>query len=93
MNTTLSINLPDQLAKASQEAAKRMGLSRTEFIRQAIAHEIAQFEANLEEKEIASAMLAMKKAKHYLNESNEIMNGFSDELPKDKKEWWNKKKS
>jgi metal-responsive CopG/Arc/MetJ family transcriptional regulator len=93
MNTTLSINLPDQLAKASQAAAKRMGMSRTEFIRQAIAHEIAQFEAHLEEEEMASAMRAMKKSKHYLNESDEIMNGFSDELPKDNKEWWSKKKS
>ena len=37
-----------------------------------------------EEDEMASAMAAMKKSKHYLNESDEIMNGFSDELLEEK---------
>ncbi len=83
MNTTLSINLSEQLAKASQTAAQKMGMSRTEFIRQAIIHELAQFEAHLEEEEMAKSMLVMKHTKHYLNESDEIMDGFGDDLPKE----------
>ena len=47
--TTLSINLPTTLAKASQEAAMNLGISRTQFIRQAITHEIAHYQAKLEE--------------------------------------------
>ncbi|WP_395476954.1 ribbon-helix-helix protein, CopG family [Rickettsia endosymbiont of Pantilius tunicatus] len=35
--TNLSITIPDDIAKASNEVAKKLGLSRTAFIRQAIA--------------------------------------------------------
>lgn len=91
--TTLSINLPDTLAKASQEAASKMGISRTEFIRQAVAHELKQFQGRLEEEAIISSMLAMKESKSYRNEANDITERFSMDLPEDKHEWWHKKKS
>jgi metal-responsive CopG/Arc/MetJ family transcriptional regulator len=91
--TTLSINLPDTLAKASQEAASEMGISRTEFIRQAVAHELKQFKAAQEEKAMVASMVAMKNAKCYLKESEDITDKFNTDLPKDKNEWWHKKKS
>ena len=90
MTTTLSINLPDALAKASQEAAAKMGVSRTEFIRQAIAHEIRQFELHLEEEAIISSMQAMKKSKDYLREANKVIDSFGDDLPGEKDQWWKK---
>ena len=90
MTTTLSINLPDTLAKASQEAAGKLGISRTEFIRQAIAHEIKQFEAQREEEAMVKSMLAMKQSKRYLKETNDITEGFKTDLPKDKDKWWSK---
>lgn len=91
--TTLSINLPDTLAKASQEVASKMGVSRTEFIRQAIAHELKHFQEALEEKAIVTAMIAMKKSKSYRKETDDVTEGFSIELPEDKNGWWHKKKS
>lgn len=91
--TTLSINLPDTLAKASQEAASKMGISRTEFIRQAVAHELKHFRETLEEKAMAASMMAMKESKIYGKETDDIIEGFSTDLPKDKNGWWHKKKS
>lgn len=90
---TLSIILPDTLAKASQEAAKKLGVSRTQFIRRAIAHELESFQSQLEQEAMAKSMNAMKKSKSYLQESEEIIEGFHSILPKEEKEWWNKKKS
>jgi len=89
--TTLSLILPDPVAKASKVAAKRLGISRTQFIRQAIAHELQNFDAQLEQEAIVKSITAMKKNKAYLKESTEISEGFSSELPKEADEWWNKK--
>src|SRR5471030_1310455 len=93
--TTLSISLPDTLAKASQEAASKMGISRTEFIRQAVAHELKHFQETLEEKAMVASMIAMKASKAYRKEIDDITEGFSTDLdlPKDKHGWWRKKKS
>ena len=84
---TLSINLPDTLAKASQEAASKMGISRTEFIRQAVAHEIKHFQGIMEEKAMIASMKAMKESKSYRKAANEIDEGFGTDLPEDKNEW------
>lgn len=91
--TTLSIILPDNLAKASQEAAGRLGISRTQFIRQAIAHEIENFQSQLEQEAIVRSMTAMKDNKNYLKEAEKIIEGFPADLPNDGEEWWTKKKS
>jgi metal-responsive CopG/Arc/MetJ family transcriptional regulator len=84
--------LPDPLAKASQEAAKTLGISRTQFIRQAIAHELESFQAELEREAMVRSVLAMKNSKKYLKESDEIDEGLNSDLPKEE-EWWNKDKS
>lgn len=89
--TTLSINLPDTLAKASQEAASQLGISRTEFIRQAVAHELKHFRAMLEEKAMVASMRAMKESPNYAKETDDITGGFSIDLPEDETEWWKKK--
>ena len=41
MNTQLAITIPQKMANASTQAARHLGICRTEFIRQAIAHELA----------------------------------------------------
>ncbi|BBJ31128.1 hypothetical protein RAS_02370 [Rickettsia asiatica] len=46
--TSLSITLPDNIAKASNEIAKKLGLSRTAFIRQAIIHELDILQSQFE---------------------------------------------
>src|SRR5579872_4504150 len=91
--TTLSIILPDTLAKASQDAAGRLGISRTQFIRQAIAHELENFQVRLEQEAIVKSISAMKNDKKYMKEAKEITEGFNSSLPNDGEEWWTKKKS
>lgn len=88
---TLSIILPDGLAKASQAAAGRLGISRTQFIRQAIAHELAKLEAQLEQEAMVEAFSAMKENKQYLEESEELTEQLNSELPNEEEDWWKKK--
>jgi predicted transcriptional regulator len=85
---SLSINLPDNIFKASSKAAKKIGLSRTAFIRRAIVHELEEFESELEQKAIVDSLNAMKKSKEYMAELEEIDSGFASSLPEEKKEWW-----
>jgi metal-responsive CopG/Arc/MetJ family transcriptional regulator len=89
--TTLSINLPDQLAKASQIVAGSMGISRSEFIRLAVAHELKAYQARIEEKAVVDSMLAMKLSKAYQKEIEQLMGDVGSDLPDDKDAWWKKK--
>jgi metal-responsive CopG/Arc/MetJ family transcriptional regulator len=88
---TLSLALPDNLATSAQAAAGELGVSRTEFIRRAIQHELDRYEMEREQAEMAKSFKAMKKSKTYMEESDEIMSGLDMQLPKDKNEWWKKK--
>jgi hypothetical protein len=47
--TNLSIILPDTIAEASTKVAKELGVSRTEFIRRAIIHELDNYKTKSEE--------------------------------------------
>jgi metal-responsive CopG/Arc/MetJ family transcriptional regulator len=92
--SALSIQLPDTLAKASKHAAHKLGISRAEFIRQAIEHELESLEARREIESIAKSFKALKKNASYLKEIQELDEGFNTTtLPKDKKQWWKKKES
>jgi metal-responsive CopG/Arc/MetJ family transcriptional regulator len=90
--TSLSITLPSTIAQASNEVAKKLGLSRTEFIRRAIIHELNIFETQLEELEIIKSFCAMKKSNDYLNEIDDITTTLFSDLPEEEEEWWNKPK-
>jgi metal-responsive CopG/Arc/MetJ family transcriptional regulator len=90
--TSLSVILPANIADASNEAAKKLGISRTAFIRKAIVHELDNFKAQLEETEIIRSFNAMKKSKKYLKEAEDIVESMFSDLPKEKDEWWSKKK-
>ncbi|WP_341788618.1 MULTISPECIES: ribbon-helix-helix domain-containing protein [unclassified Rickettsia] len=78
--TNLSITIPDDIAKASNEVAKKLGLSRTAFIRQAIIHELDNLQSKFEQEGIIKSFNAMKKSPQYLEEAEEIMNGLNSEL-------------
>ena len=86
----LSLSLPDLLAKASQEAARRLGISRTQFIRDAIAHELENLQAEMEIEAMVSSIKAMKNSKEYLEESESITEHLNAELPEEK-DWWAQK--
>ena len=88
---TLSIVLSDPLARESQKAAKRLGISRTQFIRVAIAHELAQVKQTLEQAEMIQCFSAMKQNETYLQEVEKIDHEFAADLPDDSEEWWTEK--
>lgn len=83
------VNLPDQLKRESTKVAKHLGVSRTEFIKQAIIHELEHFKKRTEEEKIASSFKAMKKSKAYIAESNELIDDLSESLPEEGA-WWKK---
>lgn len=89
--SAISILLPDWLAKDSQRVARKMGISRALFIRQAIIHELQSVEAQTELKQMAIALSKMKSNLEYMKEANEIEEGFNETLPEEKQKWWLKK--
>jgi metal-responsive CopG/Arc/MetJ family transcriptional regulator len=66
--TVLSIMLPDSLAKASQDVAKQLGVSRTQFIRTAIIHELENTKKKMQQDEIIKTFSMMKKNKKDLKQ-------------------------
>jgi metal-responsive CopG/Arc/MetJ family transcriptional regulator len=85
--TTLSIILPDALANESKKVARRLGLSRTQFIRQAISHELENFNTQFEQEAMVKSILAMKNCQVYLKESEEVMEGLNSTLPTEEEKW------
>jgi len=88
--TALSIHIPDDLAKASQEAARKLGVSRSSFIRTAISHELQKFKSQFEQEAMAKSMALMQTNQPYLKELEEIENYLSTALPDDRENWWKK---
>ena len=88
--TALSIVLPDALAQASQEAAAKIGISRTGFIRQAIEHELQHLERRFEQDAMIKSLVALRNSKKYLEESEEIDGGLNTLLSEESEQWWTK---
>lgn len=79
--TTLSVVLPDYLANESKKVAQKLGVSRTQFIRQAISHELKIVNTQFEQEAMIKSILAMKNCQEYLKESEEITEGLNSILP------------
>ena len=77
--TVILINLPDNIKQEITKVTKQLGLSRAEFIKQAITNELDNFKKKTEEYKIAKSLQAMKKSKTYISESAEIMDNLN---------WW-----
>lgn len=86
--TNLSIALPDHIAKASNEVAKKLGISTTAFIRQAVTHELNNFQSEFEQDDIVKSFNAMKQSKEYLKEAEELTNSLNSNLPNERENWW-----
>ncbi|HEX4044068.1 MAG TPA: hypothetical protein VHZ76_00190, partial [Gammaproteobacteria bacterium] len=65
---------------------------RAQFIRQAITHELVNFQTRIERDAIIKSFQAMKNSPDYLKETEEI-DSLDASLPKEEKEWWDKEKS
>jgi metal-responsive CopG/Arc/MetJ family transcriptional regulator len=89
----ISIHLPSSLAEESQIIAAKLHISRAQFIRMAIEHEVKNWQIKQEQLLMANAFLAMAKHDEYLKESKEIMEGFDTPIHDDEEddEWWKKK--
>ncbi len=86
--TALSISLPDNLAIASQKAARQLGISRIAFIRQAIQHELEALAKRDEQQHLAQALLALQADPHSLQEIQDLDGSVFSELPDEEEEWW-----
>lgn len=86
--TAVSVELPDDLAQASLEIARGLGLSRSELIRQALEHEISQALAIGERLRIAQALSAMTTDPLAAALADELDNGLVDALPVEREGWW-----
>lgn len=86
--TALSIHLPDAMAKQSQALAKQLGISRTQFIRYAVMHEIERVKKQTLLNAMADDFEKMKTDPEYLALSKEIEEGLNESLPEDNNKWW-----
>ena len=81
-------NSREELALESKALAKELGISRTEFIRRALRHEVQAIKARLEREAMAEALKAMREDPVYLEESEEIQAGLNECLPSEEDRWW-----
>jgi metal-responsive CopG/Arc/MetJ family transcriptional regulator len=82
----LSIKLPEELAERSRRVARKLGITRSELIRQALIHEIDQVQAGLERRAMAQSLQALAEA---ADEIEALDRAFDETLPEDKEGWWN----
>jgi predicted transcriptional regulator len=86
--TAISLKLPDELARKSTQAAEKMGISRTELIRVALEHELADISRRLERADMAKAFEAMRQDPDYERESATLDPGLMEDLPNEPENWW-----
>jgi metal-responsive CopG/Arc/MetJ family transcriptional regulator len=87
--TALSIVVPDELALNSSLIAKKMHISRSQFIRLAIENEIKAYQLMREQQEMVVGFRALKQQASYLDEINDIEQ--LDVHLKDEGDFWWKK--
>ena len=86
--TAISLKLSDELVRKSTRAAEKMGISRTELIRIALEHELADISKRLERADMAKAIEAMREDPDYERESTILDQGLMEDLPSEPENWW-----
>ncbi len=84
----ISLKLPDDLAEESKILAEQLGITRTEFIRQALRHEVREIKAKIERQAMAEALEAMREDPDYLQESEQLETGLAHPFPNEPDHWW-----
>ena len=77
-----------RLADESKIIADRIGISRTELIRQALRHELSDIKSQLELEAMAHALEVMKGDPVYIHESGELDDALNEVLPGEAEGWW-----
>lgn len=84
----LSIKLPEDLAAASLDVARRLGVSRSELIRQALVHEIEQAGAVVERRAMADSLQAMGRDPVARRAAEDLDGALDEPLPPEQEGWW-----
>jgi len=85
----ISLHLPDELAQESKQVAEKIGVSRTELIRQALRHELDSIEARFEREAMAAALDTMRSDTSYQQISEAIDEGLAEKVAEEADEaWW-----
>lgn len=84
----LSIELPEDLAAASLEVARALGMSRAELIRRALEHEIAQSQGATERRGLALALRAMAEDPGARRFAEDLDAALDEPLPAEPENWW-----
>ena len=87
--TALSIVIPDALAQDSSWIAKKMHISRSQFIRLAIENEIKAYRLRREQQDMVAGFQTLKQQAGYLSEIDDLEQ--LDVILKDEGEFWWKK--
>lgn len=86
---SLLLSFPEFLISASDKAANKLGVSRSEFIRQSVIHELNHLSKRTMENNIISSFEAMKKSTDYLKESVLLDEELIENINVDERnEWW-----
>ncbi len=86
--TAISLKLPDEMIRESKELAEKIGISRSELIRQALQHELEHIKAGLQRAEMAKALEAMRSDEAYLADSEALTQGLGIKLTDEEDAWW-----
>jgi len=85
----ISLHLPDDLALESKQVAEKIGVSRTELIRQALRHELDSIEARFEREAMAAALVSMRTDTSYQQISEAIDEGLAEKVAEETDDaWW-----
>ncbi len=84
-----SIELPEPLAAASLEVAQALGVSRSELIRRALEHEVAQARGVVERRAMAKALQAAAMDPVARALAEELDSAPAEPLPTEQDGWWN----
>jgi len=84
----ISLKLPYEPARQSTKAAEKLGIPRTELIRVALEHELADISRRLERENMAKALGAMREDPEYERDSATLDEGVMEGLPNEPDNWW-----
>ena len=79
----ISLKLPDELVKESTRLADRLGITRAEFIRQAVRHEHLRLQCQPEQLAMASSLRSMAQDPAYRKESEALDSELAAALPEE----------
>jgi metal-responsive CopG/Arc/MetJ family transcriptional regulator len=85
---SLLLSFPEILISKSDDAAIQLGVSRSEFVRQAVIHELEKLAKRTKENNIISSFESMKKSKSYFKESEFLDDGLVENINSDEDDWW-----